>query len=137
MTDIQRRLIEKLRGEGYGYTAVADKVGMPKETVKSYCRYHNLNGKRAKGSETRISKKCLFCGNDLTMTPHKRLKKYCSDTCRMAWWNSHPEKVNRKKMYEHICLLCGNTFMSKNSNQKFCCRSCYSISRRKEHENEK
>ena len=28
----------------------------------------------------------------------------------MAWWNAHPEKVNRKAYYKLVCKNCGEEF---------------------------
>lgn len=44
MTNEQKHLIECLRAAGQGYTAVAKAVGLPKETVKSFCRRYSVFG---------------------------------------------------------------------------------------------
>ena len=38
---------------------------------------------------------CPQCGALLTQTTGRKRVKFCSDNCRTAWWNAHPEKVNR------------------------------------------
>ena len=42
MTTDQKRAIEALRHAGAGYGAIAAKLGIPRETVKTFCRRNNL-----------------------------------------------------------------------------------------------
>ena len=44
MTNEQRMKITNLRHQGYGYTAIANAVGLSKDSVKAYCRNHGLAG---------------------------------------------------------------------------------------------
>lgn len=57
-------------------------------------------------------------------------KKFCNDKCRMAWWNAHPESVNRKNVNPYICAVCGVEFKS-HEKRKYCSRTCFGISRRR------
>ena len=68
---------------------------------------------------------CPQCGKPITQrTGHK--KKFCSDRCRMDYWNSHQDQVLRKAYYTLVCKNCGQTFRCYgNAHRKFCCRSCY------------
>lgn len=51
----------------------------------------------------------------------------------MAWWNAHPERVQRKAYYTLTCRQCGKQFESYgNANRVFCSRDCYLQFRRKE-----
>ena len=43
MTVEQKRKIEELRRQGLGYCTVAKQVGLPSNTVKTYCRRNNLS----------------------------------------------------------------------------------------------
>ena len=47
MTNEQREKITALRHQGFGYTAVANSVGLSKDSVKAYCRSHGLAGEKA------------------------------------------------------------------------------------------
>lgn len=38
MTDAQKENIRYLRGEGLGYRAIASRLGISENTVKSFCR---------------------------------------------------------------------------------------------------
>jgi IS30 family transposase len=42
MTTDQKHAIEALRHEGAGYGAIAAQMGIPRETVKTFCRRNNL-----------------------------------------------------------------------------------------------
>ena len=45
---------------------------------------------------------CPQCGKTVIQrTGHK--KKFCSDRCRMDYWNSHQERVSRKAYYSPVC----------------------------------
>ena len=80
--------IDKLRFQGYGYKKIARLLRLSENTIKSYCRRHPFD---------KTQKVCLQCGKPIENTPHKREKKFCSDECRLDWWNSHPELINRKQ----------------------------------------
>ena len=114
--------ILELRRQGLGYKTIAAITGYSVNTVKSTCRRHPpLN-----------EKVCLQCGAEIEQLPHRKEKKFCSDKCRMAWWNSHPERVNRKAFYHLICAHCGQPFDSYgNDHRKYCSRACYAEARRK------
>lgn len=80
---------------------------------------------------------CRNCLAPLEQTPHKRKRMFCSDACRMAWWNAHPESVQRKAYYTLTCRHCGKQFESYgNSHRVFCSRDCYLKFRRKETDHE-
>lgn len=80
---------------------------------------------------------CRNCLTPLEQTPHKRKRMFCSDACRMAWWNAHPERVQRKAYYTLTCRHCGKQYESYgNSHRVFCSRDCYLKFRRKEADHE-
>ena len=114
--------IMEYRRQGLGYKRIASITGYSINTVKSVCR---------RSPET-FEKRCLQCGAVLVQPPHRKEKKFCSDKCRMAWWNSHPERVNRKAVYHFVCAQCGQPFDSYgNDHRKYCSRRCYDDARRK------
>ena len=54
------------------------------------------------------------------------VRKFCSDACRTAWWNSHPDCVDRKAVYAYTCAHCGKPFTAYgNKERKYCSRNCY------------
>ncbi len=127
MTNQQKEQITALRLQGYGYTTIANAVGISKDSVKAYCRRHGLGGKVADNSRIQLEKDmCLNCGTPLSQAEGKKKKKFCSDACRTAWWNSHQDCVHRKAVYEYTCAHCGTQFTAYgNAGRKYCSHSCY------------
>ena len=129
MTEEQKIKTRNLRAAGYGYTKVAQMLGLSENTIKSFCRRNGLNGVASQKVVIPINKEehfCLCCGVDVKQNPGRKLKKFCSDRCRNKWWNSHLDQVNRKAHYEYICANCGKSFSAYgNPNRKYCCHECY------------
>ncbi len=120
---MKNKEIDGLRFQGYGYKRIAHILGLSENTVKSYCRRHPFD---------KTKKVCLQCGKPIENTPHKREKKYCSDKCRLEWWNSHKELVNRRAVYSFVCENCGCGFESYgNNHRRYCSRRCFAEARRK------
>ena len=114
--------IMEYRRQGLGYKRIAAVTGYSLNMVKSVCRR----------SQAPTEKRCIQCGAAVEQTPHRKEKKFCSDKCRMAWWNSHPERVTRKAFYHLVCACCGQSFESYgNQKRKYCSRRCYNVARRK------
>ena len=89
MTNEQRETVLVFRDKGMSYQSIARFLGLPTSTVKSW---------HARYMQEKIEKdKCRFCGAPIVQTPHKKQKKFCSDTCRYRWWNAHPEFRKAKK----------------------------------------
>ena len=103
MTNQQREKITELRVRGLGYTAIANAVGLSKDSVKAYCRSHHLGKNTDHSADYSPAQLCLHCGKELVHTPGKREKKFCCPECRQAWWNSHPQEVRRRAVYSFTC----------------------------------
>ena len=132
MTNEQREKITTLRYQGYGYTAIANSVGLSKDSVKSYCRSHGLAGEKAKSHSLAEvpTQLCLNCGKPLIQLPGKKKKKFCCPECRTTWWNAHPEAVKQKAVYAFTCSECGKKFTAYgNAKRKYCSHSCYIAAR--------
>jgi len=116
--------INNMRLEGHSPSVIAAKLGLAPGTVRSHIHRHPvIPGTKA----------CQNCGKPLMQPKGRREKKFCSDACRMAWWNSHQEDVSMKAYYNLVCQHCGKEFESYgNKNRKYCCRACYVASRRTE-----
>ncbi|MGL5972653.1 MAG: RNA polymerase subunit sigma-70 [Oscillospiraceae bacterium] len=128
MTTKQKQAIVSLRDGGFGYMTIANALGISKENVKSYCRYHGLTGKKA-DNNSRISLEhsfCPHCGKLLTQSLGRKKRKFCCDDCRSAWWNTHQDKVNKQAVYNFTCASCGKPFTAYgNASRKYCCHECY------------
>lgn len=129
MTNEQRMRITDMRNKGFGYTTIASAVGLSKDSVKAFCRSHDLTGVKAGNTTTEAvadSTSCLHCGAPLINLPGAKRKKFCNRICRQAWWNAHPEEVKRKAVYQYTCLSCGKPFTAYgNANRKYCSHACY------------
>lgn len=131
MTNSQKKQIKTMRLQGMSYSAIGKVMGLSENTVHSHCRRNGLAGDCTKVFQ------CKQCGELNRIIPKRKPKKFCSDACRMAWWNSHPECVNRKAMHDFSCVACGKVFTSYgNRVRKYCSHACYIADRygEKEHE---
>ncbi len=125
MTDKQKTLIASYRNQGYGYSQISKLMDLSLECVKSYCKRNGLGGVAAKRIEA-TGHVCLTCGVAVEQNAGRKEKKFCSDRCRMKWWNSHPDRINRKANYEYTCPVCKKKFSAYgNANRKYCSHECY------------
>ncbi|NLM15284.1 sigma factor-like helix-turn-helix DNA-binding protein [Faecalispora jeddahensis] len=114
--------IENMRLDGITPAEIASRLHLSPNTVYSHIRRH---------PKLPNARTCLNCGKPVKQFDGHKAKKYCSDKCRMAWWNSHQDEVKRKAFYTLTCSQCGKEFISYgNKDRKFCCRECYLDSRR-------
>ncbi|MBQ7045526.1 MAG: DUF2116 family Zn-ribbon domain-containing protein [Clostridia bacterium] len=121
MTQQDKTAINRMRLEGHTPSKIAIALGLPAGTVRSYIHRHPT---------IHNTKHCKNCGKPVLQSEKRREKKFCSDRCRMAWWNTHQDTVNRKAYYNLTCKYCGKEFKSYgNKNRKYCCRACYVASR--------
>lgn len=119
MRENQKQQIISLRREGAGYGQIATAIGISINTVKSFCRRHSLTAKTPESV-------CEQCGKPVTQNPGRKRKRFCSDSCRNKWWNSHLELVQRKAVYTFTCPNCNQEFNAYgNSHRKFCSHACY------------
>ncbi len=128
MTEEQERQITDLRNAGLGYTAIAKRLDLTRIEVRAFSKAHGLMGRVLQESEeqTTVQDGCKTCGKKLKHTTGKKKKQFCSDQCRMDWWNAHPNKVKRTAFYTFTCAFCGDEFTSYgNANRKYCCHECY------------
>lgn len=118
----ERETINAMRLQGKSATEIAWTLGISVNTARSHIRRH---------PELEGGNPCKNCGRPISALPGRKEKLFCSDRCRMTWWNSHREQVQKKAYYKIICASGGKEFESYgNQNRKFCCRNCYLLSRR-------
>jgi len=127
MTLIQKNITKDMREVGKSYAEIADWLGLSKNTVKSYCQRNNLHQIRKPSANCTY---CKQCGQEMEITAGRKLKKFCSDKCRMAWWVANPNQLNLKATYNFTCAFCGANFTAYgNQTRKFCGHACYIASR--------
>lgn len=107
-------------------------VNVAKQNVEEICNAYQLSyeidAKKYDASATDevMVKACECCGNPVSQNPGRKQKRFCSDSCRNHWWNTHMEDVDRRANYECVCECCGKTFSSYgNKKRKYCSHSCY------------
>ena len=127
MTVKQKEQIRRLRGEGHGYGDIAGLLGVPLNSIKSFCRREGLTGRKtAAGNVPSETDTCWCCGLPVRQNPGRKAKKFCSDACRMKWWSDHPEKRHRNAVVESICPHCSKPFTAyATAHRKYCCHACY------------
>lgn len=127
MTKEQKNQIDVMRKDGRSYNYIADILGLSKNTVKSYCQRHKENGiAPAPDCMPSSDNFCRCCGKKLQVIPGRKPRKFCSDECRVTWWNCHLDMVNRKANYDFTCVSCGTQFSAYgNAHRKYCCHECY------------
>ena len=120
VTDLQKEKIRAMRLQGVSYMKISKELGISDNTVRSFCRRNGL-GEKAKNTAA-----CKQCGKSIKIVPKQKPRMFCSDACRTAWWNSHPDCVNRKAIYAYTCAHCGRAFTAYgNPNRKYCSHGCY------------
>lgn len=90
MTDDERIIISKLRADGVSMTEISELTGIPYNTIKGFFRRH----------KNRLPKtmKCLYCGKAIKVNYGHKLKKYCSDYCRINYWNNKYKNKGDNKL---------------------------------------
>ena len=117
MTDEQKKEIDDLRQQGLGYVKIGQVMGISDNTVRSYCRRSRLLSNMVL---------CPRCGKPVKHRPGRKPRRFCSDACRTAWWNGHLDQVDRKAVYQFICVNCGKEFSAYgNAHRKYCSHACY------------
>lgn len=133
MTTEQKQLIETLHRQGKGYRSIAAKTGLSENTVKSYCRRTIISEPSTDKEEIplpstsgMIMKPCLCCGSPVRQTAGRKEKKYCSEECRVKWWNQHRGVEKRKSSEKLICPSCHQPFAAYiGAHRKYCSRECF------------
>lgn len=120
MTDLQKEQIKTLRLQGISYVKISEILDISDNTVRSFCRRNGL------GDAAKNTVACKHCGKLIKIIPKQKPRKFCSDACRTAWWNSHPDCVDRKAVYAYTCAHCGKPFTAYgNKERKYCSHGCY------------
>ena len=139
MTENQKTQIRTLRQQGLGYQAIGSMLGLTRDSVRSYCKNHGLQGipmvmelnikERIKAGEV-----CAQCYGQIEKAKTGRPKRFCSEECRRMYWKDHRMEGNRSKGATYImeCKYCHKTFESYgNRNRKYCCHQHYVLDRYK------
>lgn len=120
LTAMIREQVLVLRRRGGSYGQIATELGLSRNTVKSLCQRAGVTPDQAPEPATA----CEHCGAVLETTGSGR--RFCSMSCRLAWWHAHPESLTRKAIYTFTCPACQRGFSAYgNARRKYCSHSCY------------
>ena len=101
------KIIHEMLQQGKNTTEISLVLDIPSSTIRAHIRRH---------PELYSGKPCRNCGKVMAQPVGRKVKHFCSDKCRMAWWNSHREQVQKKAYYTLICTHCGKEFTAHNDN---------------------
>jgi len=119
-----RNKILELKNAGMGYKAIAKELSLTPSAVRNVCI--------SKLGDPTLYGTCKNCGRRVKQTPGKKKRQFCSDKCRMSWWNSHREDVKRNTIYTFKCPCCYSDFVAYgNSKRIYCSISCFAKYRTK------
>ena len=111
LSEKDKRDMDLLYAQGNNYKEISTALNLSYKQVYRY----------SKGT---LGVRCLQCGKAIKQTPHKRQKKFCSDKCRIKWWNHNADLNTRTPHHTHDC--------DRAVEQKYCSRECYDKARKKE-----
>lgn len=113
MTNTQIKKLNELHAKGMSSTAIANALRISPGTVRAYISRHP--------PEKSDNPVCKFCGRPLTVTQGKRIKIFCSSSCKTNWHNERRDPKETK-----VCKSCGKEFKSY-GNKAYCSRECYRL----------
>ena len=128
MTGEQKQQIYMLRKKGLPFADIAGRLGLPRNTVKTFCWRNGLSDTEMKKPQGNRGFKgfCKQCGKTLEQKSKSRPKKFCCDKCRSAWWSENFLQLNRLTLLTLKCESCGAEFSCYPSQRKrFYSHACY------------
>lgn len=124
MTQQEKESVRRFRLRGKSCAAIASALGLSESAVKSFCRRDGLpDADTCKA--VRQPAACKQCGKPLPERRKGKPREFCSDACRMIWWNRRRHLVFPKGTHALSCHACGRLFKSYDPKRKCCCRACY------------
>jgi len=128
MTGEQKQQIYLLRKTGAAFGDIAEKLGLPRNTVKTFCWRNGLSNAELEKPQANKGYMgfCKNCGKSLEQKNRSRPKKFCCDKCRSQWWTANSGQLNRKTLLTLVCANCGMDFSCYASQKRrYCGHSCY------------
>ena len=131
MTHKEIETINRMLADGIKITEISKATGICANTIKTHYRRHRAAiDKLTVSPESLIM--CKGCNKPIAKNSVGKPKQFCSDKCRMSWWNSHRELVKHGSAYYKKCAYCGKEYISNNKSGKYCSRECFANARRKD-----
>ena len=95
----QITIIKNLRAENYSYASIASQLDLSLNTVKSYCRRHGIETpslpRKSKAEKSQLQI-CKNCGKPIENPWNRKVKTFCSQACRTAFWNREHLRTDKK-----------------------------------------
>ncbi len=137
MTDDQREAIFHLRMEGLGYKAIARRLRLKRDNVRSHCKHAGLHGHGEvvplnRREKLKQQNTCRYCAGNIQQPDKGRRRSFCSSECRRQWWteNRDQRRPDWDKVYHYHCQHCGELFTAyADRKRKYCSHPCYIQSR--------
>ena len=121
----QKEQVRRMRCEGTSYLKIAVCLGISENTI-NHCQRNNIGGMnvtlKVEQADTRkeANNYCKNCDKSIEQQPGRKPRKFCSDECRITWWNSHMDMVSQKSIYYSECKGCRKPFDSYVNIDKCC-----------------
>lgn len=130
MTEREKEQIRSMRWRDAAYKEISESLGVSEATIKTFCRRNQLTDTdllalKSARQDFAIPALCIQCGKPLDQGMKQKPKRFCSDKCRLSWWNTHRDDVKQKNVQKLVCAACGKGFSSYNAGRKFCSHACY------------
>ena len=91
VTGEQKEKIIRFRSMGRGYADIGKELGIPKDTVKSFCRRNDLTSADILATDGKD--RCRECGVEIKQRPKMKQQVFCCKACREKWWAEYPERI--------------------------------------------
>lgn len=127
MTKAEKNTILMMRKQSKSYKYIADVTGISINTVKLFVLRNLKTQDGAEIEQDDSCRHCKQCGILLPHTKHCKTKFFCSDRCRIIWWNAHRNLAERASAHQQICAVCGSVFYTYHG--QYCSRACYGKAR--------
>lgn len=126
MTNIEKKHIFTLRFWGRSYKEIAELLAIKESTVKSYCSRNHLTDRDIEAQTINKAGFCQQCGEPIEQQAKRKPRRFCSDECRVKWWNGHRQLKRHRETRLISCNGCGTAFMVYgNQSRKYCSHECY------------
>ena len=131
MTQEEKEAVLSLRQQHFSFSAIAETTGLPLGTIKSFL---SRVGGKTEGPPPSFASRvtvthtsCRQCGEPLGQPHQGKLRAFCSDRCRAAYWNEHRDLSQRPSAHLQKCEICGRTFYTYHG--RYCSRACFGQAR--------
>ena len=122
MTAEQKTKIKAMRQNLCSYSEIAEALGLPLNSVKSYCLRNQLNTEAIKKN----TRPCKNCGKPIASHSKTKPRLFCCNECKVTWWKKQKTSRDSAFVKEHICPTCGKPFFDyESAGRKYCSIPCY------------